>query len=233
MLGVIILRNNKNIIIILLVVIIAMLLGIIGLMATGFITFNVNDNVEKMGNNTDNDEIVTEDENSNDNNINDGNKEIYKQIMTISLSKLMDVYRERVQYFASSPIETNYGIVDINNDNIPELIIKRGSSEAEYECYFYTYDENEKFSDYEDHIVSVGSISCGHTSLYKMNDNTLLMLYAHMGYEETTYFKLENNWLIRTSYNSRVLSDDESYKSGDQSIKLVSSNDDSEFNKYK
>ena len=59
------------------------------------------------------------------------------------------------------------------------------------------------------------------------------MLYAHMGYEETTYFKLENNWLIRTSYNSRVLSDDESYKSGDQSIKLVSSNDDSEFNKYK
>ena len=113
-----------------------------------------------------------------------------------------------------------YSVADINNDDIPELFIYVTGSIGNQiiaETSIYTYDEN-KGNESSNYIVGVGNISGridDNTILYKMNDGRLLSVYGHMGYESTTYYKLENDWLIRTDFSSKETED---YMKGDSEI---------------
>lgn len=64
----------------------------------------------------------------------------------------MDVYKDVVKNTAYQKF--SYGVDDINNVGIEELIFKTGSSEADYNYYIYTYDES--FEDSKNHVVLVG-----------------------------------------------------------------------------
>lgn len=68
-----------------------------------------------------------------------------------------------------------YYVYDINKDNLPELIIKRGTCEADYRYDVYTY------TDYE--AVYIGKLPGGHISVCGINESGILLYHAHMGYE--------------------------------------------------
>ena len=50
-----------------------------------------------------------------------------------------------------------------------------------------------------------------------------------MGYESTTYYKLENDWLIRTDFSSKETED---YMKGDSEIQFKLCNDTSLIDNY-
>ena len=94
----------------------------------------------------------------------------------------------------------NYYLYDMNKDGIPELFIVSGDSEATKEISVYTYTDNPNLK-YADDIVNVGIFGCGHGNIYLSNDGQLVIFFAHMGYQHYTYYKLENDWLVRTYYS--------------------------------
>lgn len=154
---------------------------------------------------------------------------------TISDSKLMNLYKEKLQSSIPENIvdtQVSYALVDINKDNIPELIIKTGTCEADYRYYFYTYNENNSYYDFDNYVVYAGFIDAGYSGLYKMNnDNYLVYVYAHMGAETISYLTLENDWIVDKRISQRVNVED--YKTGDESISLVDYKDTSLFDNYK
>ena len=148
----------------------------------------------------------------------------YSQKVSISKNNLLDVYKEIINETTYNSF--SYGVIDINDDGVDELIIKSGDNEADYNYYIYTYDE--AYEDSYNHVVLVGEFSGGHSVLYKMNDGTLMHLRGHMGVETVTIYSLENDWLVRKSVVSNNIGNG-NYTKGDKKIELVSSTDLSMF----
>ena len=98
--------------------------------------------------------------------------------------------------------------------------------------FLCTYDEN-KGDKLNDYIVNIGSISGridNDTTLYKMKDGSLLSVIGKMGYENKSYYKLENDWLVRTDFASKETND---YTVGDYEIQFKACTDLSLINNYK
>ncbi len=148
----------------------------------------------------------------------------YSQKVSISKNNLLDVYKEIINETTYNSF--SYGVIDINDDGVDELIIKSGDNEADYNYYIYTYDE--AYEDSYNHVVLVGEFSGGHSVLYKMNDGTLMHLRGHMGVETVTIYSLENDWLVRKSVVSNNIGNG-NYTKGDKKIELVSGTDLSMF----
>ena len=148
----------------------------------------------------------------------------YSQKISISKNNLLDVYKEIINETTYNSF--SYGVIDINDDGVDELIIKSGDNEADYNYYIYTYDE--AYEDSYNHVVLVGEFSGGHSVLYKMNDGTLMHLRGHMGVETVTFYSLENDWLVRKSVVSNNIGNG-NYTKGDKKIELVSGTDLSMF----
>ena len=78
-----------------------------------------------------------------------------------------------------SLIEYGYGVAgyylyDIDKDEIPELIVRFGTCEADYDGRVYTFDGTE--------VIFVGEFSMGHSSLYTCPDeNGVIYDWGHMG----------------------------------------------------
>ena len=160
-----------------------------------------------------------------------------KQKSSVETSKILEYYKDRVAVCAtdSSNTEYKYALVDINDDDIPELIIYTGGflgSTIIGDLSIYSYDENTGNSS-SHYVIQVGTIHGRlglNTTLYKMNDGTLLSVYGHSGYEETASYKLENDWLVRIKFTS-VESDN--YTKGDKEITFAECSDTSLFDNYK
>ena len=225
-------EKNKNLVITLLIIIIIILLAIITLFATGIIKIknnresNITNNINIEENNiSDNNSIDTEESNDTnetnnfDNNVSSSSN-VVSQKSSVSKSQILSYYKERISLFSDS--NHQYSVVDINNDNIPELFIYITGTLGHQiiaDTEVYTYDEN-KGDKSNNYIVSVGIVSGridNNTALYKMNDGRLLSVYGHMGYENIEYFKLENDWLIRTEFSSKQT---DNYMSGDTEIQF-------------
>jgi hypothetical protein len=224
-------NKSKNILIVFLIAIIVIMAIVICLLFTGKISLNNNNSTTITEKNNKTTNKVKNDDNESTNNVennNNNNSKIYKQKMTISNSQLMNIYKNLISGLDE---QSYYGIVDINGDGIYELITKTGTCEADYVFNFYTYDENITNNTF----TYIGSISAGHTVLYKMNDNTLMAVRGHMGYENIVYYYLDNAWLIRSTENmsSRTVTEDSVYKTGDTLINLTEVSDESLFNNYK
>ena len=156
---------------------------------------------------------------------------------SVETSKILEYYKEKVGSATadSSNNEHQYAIADINNDKIPELFIYTGGFAGNTiigEISVFTYDE--KTGSASSHnIVSVGTIQGRlsiNTILYKMNDGTLLSVYAHSGYQETSTYKLENNGLTRINHETKETN---TYDKGDKEIAFVDVSDTSLFENYK
>lgn len=206
----------------LLVIIIIVLLALVVLVQTGIVSFKINVNGGKSQ--------TSEKDNVCDN-VSSGSN-VVNQKSSISKSQILSYYKEKISDFSDSSYL--YSIVDINNDNIPELFIYVTGvigNQIIAETSIYTYDENKGNED-NNYIVFVGSVNGridNNTILYKMNDGRLLSVYGHMGYESIAYFELKNDWLIRTDFSSR---ETDNYMLGDTEIEFVSCDDSSLIDNY-
>ena len=211
-------QKSSNGIIALLVLIVIILSVLIVLTGTGVISFK---------NNSSDDVQISDDSNvsSNENNV--------KQKSSVSKSQILSYYKDKISDLSTS--DNLYSVVDINDDDIPELFIYVTGvvgNQIIADTSIYTYDENKGNED-NNYIVFVGSVSGridNNTILYKMNDGKLLSVFGHMGYESIAYYELKNDWLVRTEFSSKETND---YMTGDTEIQFVSCDDTSLIDNYR
>ena len=115
--------------------------------------------------------------------------------------------------------ENNYSIYDLNKDGIPELFIYKGTCEADWMLYVYTYKNNS--------ISKLAEMSFSHSVLYIMNgENYLKLLNGHMGYEVVSKIYMNSNGeLIKEKVSERELAQDEDYESGDKYLETYAYGD--------
>lgn len=211
-------QKSGNGIIALLVLIVIILSVLVVLTGTGVVSFK---------NNSNDDVQISDDSNvsSNENDV--------KQKSSVSKSQILSYYKEKISDLSTS--DNLYSVVDINDDDIPELFIHVTGvvgNQIIADTSIYTYDENKGNED-NNYIVFVGSVSGridNNTILYKMNDGKLLSVFGHMGYESIAYYELKNDWLVRTEFSSKETND---YMTGDTEIQFVSCDDTSLIDNYR
>ena len=209
-------QKSGNGIIALLVVIIVILSGLVVLTGTGVVSFK---------NNTNDDVQISDDNNVSLSDV--------KQKSSVSKSQILSYYKEKISDLSTS--DNLYSVVDINDDDIPELFIYVTGvvgNQIIADTSIYTYDENKGNED-NNYIVFIGSVSGridNNTILYKMNDGKLLSVFGHMGYESIAYYELKSDWLVRTDFSSKETND---YMIGDTEIQFVSCDDTSLIDNYK
>ena len=211
-------QKSGNGIIALLVLIVIILSVLVVLIGTGVVSFknNLNDDVQ-----------ISDDSNvsSNENDV--------KQKSSVSKSQILSYYKEKISDLSTS--DNLYSVVDINDDDIPELFIYVTGvvgNQIIADTSIYTYDENKGNED-NNYIVFVGSVSGridNNMILYKMNDGKLLSVFGHMGYESIAYYELKNDWLVRTDFSSKETND---YMIGDTELQFVSCDDISLIDNYR
>ncbi|MBR5684432.1 MAG: hypothetical protein IKW96_14355 [Ruminococcus sp.] len=89
-----------------------------------------------------------------------------------------------------------YAFRDLDADGIPELLLKYGSCEADYQIHIYRYDE-------ECELKDLGVFGGGHTSFcYDENTGNFVLLWGHMGAASIIYYEWENGTLVsKDSYD--------------------------------
>lgn len=211
-------QKSGNGVIALLVLIVIILSVLVVLTGTGVVSFK---------NNSNDDVQISDDSNvsSNENDV--------KQKSSVSKSQILSYYKEKISDLSTS--DNLYSVVDINDDDIPELFIYVTGvvgNQIIADTSIYTYDENKGNED-NNYIVFVGSVSGridNNTILYKMNDGKLLSVFGHMGYESIAYYELKNDWLVRTDFSSKETND---YMIGDTELQFVSCDDISLIDNYR
>lgn len=184
--------GKKNTGLVILIIVLFLLIICLG----GYIVYDkvfsdkIDDGVtDKNDNNIDGNTNVTDEQDNNNVNKNDNKS-------SVNVSDVINDYKKILKEKKNS----NYYLYDMNSDGIPELFIVSGDSEATKEIFVYTYNDNPNLK-YADDIISVGDFGCGHSNIYLSNDGQLVIFFAHMGYQHYTYYKLENDWLVRTYYS--------------------------------
>ena len=94
-----------------------------------------------------------------------------------------------------------YYLYDVDKDEVPELIVKFGTCEADYDGRLYTFD-GEK-------AVYVGEFSLGHSGLATCpSQNGVILNYGHMGGAYMQKMTLKNGELEFEELLSETLGDD-------------------------
>lgn len=164
---------------------------------------------------------------------NNNNDSTTSQKSSVSKSQIIAYYKDSVSTIADK--SRLYSIADINNDDIPELFVGIDGmigSQIISEVSISSYDENKGSKD-NNYLVGLGTIKGRYNVFYKMNDGTLLVINGHMGYESSSHYKLENDWLVKTDFSSRQIGDGEDYAKGDSEIVFKPLSDTSLFDNYK
>ena len=119
------------------------------------------------------------------------------------MAKVKTAYTNEVSSYKDNEL---YSVADLNNDGVPELLhfvtaITESSNTIVADLFIYTFDAT------KGEVVSAGIVYGrvdNDTSVYALNDGTFVLSYYHMGYEKNTYYKLDNNWVVRTKDNDAV-----------------------------
>ena len=94
-----------------------------------------------------------------------------------------------------------YAFRDLDADGIPELILKYGSCEADYQIHIYRFDEDCELKD-------LGVFGGGHTSFcYDENTGDFVILWGHMGAASIMYYGWENGTLVSKDHYDFNLDD--------------------------
>ncbi len=84
-----------------------------------------------------------------------------------------------------------YCLYDVNKDEVPELFIRTGNCEANYDGQAFTYVDDE--------IKYIGEFSLGHSALYTYpNGNGVVRWQAHMGYSYMQVYSLTDDYMFET-----------------------------------
>lgn len=183
---------KKRIAILIIIILISLALGF--LLAKGIIPkISEDSNNEIVNNNVVEDPMTNSAEENNESNWKDKFKEIIKG------------YQETE--------DALYTLSDIEKDNVPELIIRTGASEAEYMYHFYSFKDNT--------LGMIGEIGAGHTLLYEMNDEKyIIAVYAHMGYETVSNISIVDNKIKYEEVSRSEVAVNTEYTEGDKVLEL-------------
>ena len=108
-------------------------------------------------------------------------KQAYKEILIESMT-------EWEQMRNDVTVEKSYTLWDIDKDEIPELLIKTGTCEADYAVKIYTMQDEK--------AVMIDTVGAGHSSFYGDGAGEgLIVHWGHMGYAEMYRYRLENGLL--------------------------------------
>ena len=118
----------------------------------------------------------------------------------VSAGGIQDMYPAIYQSFIKSEFEKTeeehsgtamicYAFRDLDGNGIPELILQRGSCEADFAINVFTLDG-------EGEIKDLGLIGGGHIRFASEKDTgDLVMVWGHMGAGNFIYYKMENGVL--------------------------------------
>lgn len=161
------------------------------------------------------------------------NNEMVMPKSSVDKSQIIEYYKKMVTDYANESHE--YSVVDINDDNIPELFIYTTGvidNSIIANTNVYTYDEAFG-NEVDNYVVFIGTLNGridNDTIFYKMNDGKLLSVIGKMGYEITSSYSLDNDWLVRTNYSSKYTDE---YTIGDKEIIFKPCTDTSLLDEYK
>lgn len=105
------------------------------------------------------------------------------------LKTVRDVYIRLIDDCISSSYETGYFLHDIDGDGIPELWIKSGECEADYQLIVYAYANG---------LRQIFQSDAGHSTFYIYYDG-VIQIHAHMGYA---------NWDLLTYDGWKIVSNE-------------------------
>lgn len=121
------------------------------------------------------------------------------EITDATVKSLLSVYKEQLATFVGETIngftsDTEYYVYDIDKDNIPELIIKHGTCEADYYYSVHTFNGES--------AQNVGTIMGSHAALASCQSNGIFCHVAQMGYEFIFGYTLANHQLSKAELYS-------------------------------
>ena len=97
-----------------------------------------------------------------------------------------------------------YHLVDIDGNGVPELMVKVGSSEADFLYNILSIDRSG--------LRFIGSVSGGHSLITKDDDGSICRMTAHMGYEEIFRLTIVNDHISEELIFQKTLQgDDDDY----------------------
>jgi hypothetical protein len=131
----------------------------------------------------------------------------------VSAGGLMDMYPAIYQSFIKSTFEKTiedhqgtamieFGFRDLDANGIPELILKNGSCEADFQIHIYQLDN-------EGELKDLGVYGGGHTSFaYDENTGDFVIIWGHMGAASINYYDWKNGTLESKDHYDFNLNDD-------------------------
>ena len=96
----------------------------------------------------------------------------------------------------------SYYLYDIDKDEVPELLVEYGQSEAGYYTEIYTYADGE--------AINLGEIGTGHTTLYTWpNENAIMFYYAQMGVAQVNKVSIADGELVSEQIHEEYIKPEE------------------------
>lgn len=113
-------------------------------------------------------------------------------------AKLVELREGNESTQEDSEIVYEYSLYDMDQDEVPELIAKKGSSEASSNIDVYTYKEEE--------VQFVGNIGASHCSYYSCpNENGMLSMSGHTNALDVTKIVLKDGQLEEINIDERQI----------------------------
>lgn len=133
-----------------------------------------------------------------DSSIPDQNNQFKKNIELTYIS----LYLRQFDLFAA-PVSFGYCFYDIDQNGLPELIIKTGSCEADYLYSFYMVSDGQ--------FVECGSLSGSHATLYANGTVGIVRYVGQMGVYDITISELKGTALMTQEIASGTLDSADEY----------------------
>lgn len=123
---------------------------------------------------------------------------------TNQLLEIKSAYEGVLDSFTANEYD-EYFLYDIDKNEVPELIIKSGTCEADYMFYYYTYDNK---------LINLGSDSAGHSYLgipYDSDEPKLIKSQAHQGHQVVSEITVESGRIKKTYLFEKDVMETEDY----------------------
>ena len=130
----------------------------------------------------------------------EGWQEAYRAVLNGTIAEQDPAYRNDVA------IENSYLLYDVDNDGVPEMVIKTGTCEADYTGTLYTFRNGK--------AEKVDIFGLGHSALYSYPEgNGIIIDNGHMGYAYGLHVTLHDGVLsgeqiFEDDLNSRLMEDE-------------------------
>lgn len=122
------------------------------------------------------------------------------------MREIKEAYINTVKKYAAKEFSewNEYFLFDITNDSIPELWVRDGTCEADYEMLVFTFQDGT--------VKKIHTTEAGHSSFH-LGDNYVLKNMVHMGYQLMTKIYYNGEKIVeKTTYESSGYFEDADYK---------------------